>query len=369
MDLAAGKRTILRVALVVATVCLVIAGAWRYRPGLSSPGVGESQATGLYVDPHGLNIGEVWEDSRVSWVLRIENRSDKEVPIERFYKSCDCTEIEPSSVVVPAGQSRDVKLTIDLMRERTGGTAVGPGVKDFATRIAAVAGAGSEGMSEEWVIRGRVKTAVQFEQSAIDFGTHSEREQPLPAKRILVQTFTDVDSLAARGNPTGFPVRVSRRRDDPSRFDLEISAVASLPVGEYRFDLAVEPVQAGGKRLPAKNLPVTAWLVPDLQATPPEIVLGAVPIGESREATFTLLSLTGQVFTVDGWSCPGDQVTVESEGGSAGNPAFRVKWKRVSTPGRQHADVLFRTTTGGKEGRPLTVPVTCWGITGPGGKQ
>jgi hypothetical protein len=363
MDFAAGKRTILRIALLAATVGLAVAGTWRYRSDLSSRSAGGQQATGLYVDPHVLDVGEVWEDSHLSRVLRIENRSGKDVSIERFYHSCDCTEIEPGSLVVPAGESREIRLTIDLMRQRIGGAANGEGVQEFATTIAAVVpGSGNEKASEEWLVRGRVKMAVQFEQPVVDFGTHSEREQPLPAKRTPVKTFTDLEALSVHGNPAGFPVRVTRRRDDPSRFDLEIVPKADLPVGEHRFDLLVEPIREGGKPLPAKKLPVKAWLAPDLQASPPEIVLGAVPIGESREATFTIGSLTGQAFAVEGWSCRSDRVAVQAEAAPTGIPTYRVKWLRVSAVGEQRADIQFRTTVGGKAGRAVTVPVTCWGI-------
>ncbi len=216
-------------------------------------------------------------------------------------------------------------------------------------------------------MRGRVKTAIHFEQSAVDFGRHSDQEQPLPAQRVLVRSLTALDSLGVSGNPPEFSVRALPRPNDSSRFDLEIIPPASLPVGNCKFDLSVTPVQPGGTRLPSKKLPVLAWVVPDVQASSPEILLGAVPVGESPEATFALYSLTGRAFAVEGWHCADNRVAVEREADRGGAPTFRVQWRRVSRPGQQEAEVVFRTVSGSKASS-LKIPVKCFGIRGPDSK-
>lgn len=365
MDTSRGKLLVLRIGLIAAVIALFVGGIWKYRLRSSAgDDLSPSQVTGLYVNPERLNFGEVWQDDRFAWVLPIENHSPSDVTIERFYNSCVCTEINPSSLVIPAGQSRDIRLTIDLLTEKAYDRPP-EAVRDFAVAVQAVVkGADGKKTDQGWEVRGRVKTAIQFEQPVVDFGTHSELAQPLPPRRIAVRCFTRLDSLAVSGSLHNFPVRVTRRSEGPLEFDLEIVPKAGLPVEEYKFDLSVVPILPGKKRLAAKKLHVVAWVVPDLQASPPEVALGAVPVGESAEATITLSSLTGCVFTVEGWHCTSDQVTVERKVADTGDPAFQVKWARVSAPGQQRAEIVFRATVGGKDGNPVKVPVTCLGIAG-----
>jgi hypothetical protein len=112
----------------------------------------------------------------------------------------------------------------------------------------------------------------------------------------------------------------------------------------------------------AKKLPVTAWVVPDVQAFPPEVVLGAIAVGEAAEGTITLSSLTGQKFTVEDWRCSSDQVLVMREPADAGDPMFRVKWKRVNAAGEQRAAIDFRIKVNGNEEQAVKVRVSCLGI-------
>jgi hypothetical protein len=208
------KLLVMRIGLVVATVALILGGVRKYRSQTSS---GEddppAHSTGLYVNPERLTIGEVWEDDHFAWVLPIENRSRWSIPIKRFYNSCVCTEIDPPALVIPAGQSRDVRLTIDLMTEH-GEDRRDAAVRDFAVTVGAVVRQpdGRE-VNQDWEIRGRVKRTIQFEPAAIDFGMHSERAQPLPSRRIQVRCLTPLDSLAVSGSLHHFPdaLRTARK--------------------------------------------------------------------------------------------------------------------------------------------------------------
>ena len=358
-----GKMLVLRIGLVIATAALVLGGVRKYRsrPSPQDPD-SRAQTTGLYVNPESLNFGEVWEDNRFAWVLPIENRSPTEVTIDRFYNSCVCTEILPPSLVIPAGERKNIPLTIDLMTEKAYDCPP-QAIRDFTVGIAAVVKrADGKEVNQTWEIRGRVKTAIQFEEPAIDFGMHSVRSQPLRPKRITVRTFTPLDTLAVSGRLHYFPVRATRQEQDSSRFDLEIVPLPDLPAERYKFDISVVPILPGGRRLAAKNLPVFAWLVSDIQASPPEVVFGAVPVGEAAETTITLHSLTERAFTVDEWNCTCSHVTIEPELANTGDTAFRVKWSRVNAPGQQQAEAVFRIRTSGEEDQTVKVPVKCFGI-------
>src|SRR5262245_40520295 len=100
-----------------ALLAVVTAAYWAGRglkAALVKPTPGE-RADGLAVDPQHLNFGEVWEDGAFGWVLPVENRGPSEVAIERFATSCDCTSIDPPSLTIPAGETRAVRLQLNLL--------------------------------------------------------------------------------------------------------------------------------------------------------------------------------------------------------------------------------------------------------------
>ncbi len=354
---------VLRIGLILAMIALIVGGVRTYRKPRTSPEVRDlSEITGLYVDPKQLSFGEAWEDDHFTWTVQIENRKGSDVTIERFYNSCVCTEISPQSLVIPAGQSREIRLVIDL-RSRYGYKESTGAVRNFAVSVGAiVAGPDGERVDKGWDVQGRVKRAIEFEQPEIDFGTHSERESPLPARRISVQSLATLDSLMVTGGLTDFPVKVIRNQASPSSLDLEIGPVGPLVEAQYNFALSVTPVLPDGTRLPPYKLPVRATIVPDVQAFPPEIQFGAVQLGEMAETIMTLASLTGKAFTVKDWNSSSGEVIIGLQGDNQREPVFQVQWKQVMSLGEHKSEVVIRIETDKKEEKVVRVPIKCLGI-------
>src|ERR1022692_2800795 len=87
---------------------------------------------GLAVAPASLDFGLAWEDSSFHWPLPVENRTGEDVEITQFVPSCSCTSVQPDSLLIPAGQTRETTLTLDLTEEKLGSHDL---TRDFEVRI------------------------------------------------------------------------------------------------------------------------------------------------------------------------------------------------------------------------------------------
>ena len=70
------------------------------------PPPSSEEVSALEPSPEHLNFGEVWEDTQFKMVLPITNHRNQDIEIKRFHKSCNCSQIEPPSLTIPAGQTR-----------------------------------------------------------------------------------------------------------------------------------------------------------------------------------------------------------------------------------------------------------------------
>lgn len=96
---------------------LAAAGRWAGSIfSLSKP----DNATGpaLVVAEGHLDFGEALDQSAFRWVLPIENRGTADVNITGFGKSCSCAEVTPKALVIPAGETREVTLSLDLRPQK-----------------------------------------------------------------------------------------------------------------------------------------------------------------------------------------------------------------------------------------------------------
>lgn len=259
------------------TLCLLIAGivgvclgvgAFRLTGRVNPPSGLEATATsGLTVAAEHLNFGDQWENPNFEWVLPIENRQDHEARIEGFSKSCTCLKTEPSELVIPAGQTREVRLNLDLTaRERK---SLPPPVRDFSVSITPRIHAPKKKLPRiDWKVHGRVRTAISFDKPTVDFGRCSEATHLLPVQKVLVTSVVPLQDLTAVSKSDALRVQVTRMTDDTQRFELAISAL-KLPIGPIKSEISVEPLLSDGQPLPKMLLPVNGSVVSDFQASPP----------------------------------------------------------------------------------------------------
>jgi hypothetical protein len=238
----------------------------------------------LHVAANSLNFGEVWENAEFVWVLPIENRSTQEVRITDFSSSCNCSKIEPRSLTIPSGELRKVVLTLDLTAAKTADE-YRKAIRDFEVSIAPRCEAAATPLS--WTIWGRVRVPFVFEQPRLDLGRHSELAQPLLPRTVALTGLVPLATLNCKTTLAHFKAQVQRTatRD---RFELTLTPTKPLTCGFHTFEVQVFPQLVSGEELPGKTLPVRVRVESDLQTTPPVVVFGALPVGESAEEVLTL---------------------------------------------------------------------------------
>ncbi len=284
----------------------------------------------------GLQFGEVWEDTAFPWTLQVHNTGRKPIRIASFSHSCSCATIEPRSLVIPAGETHELKLTIDLADTDVGSDEP---TRQFRLQLWPQLELGGS-VRYEWTVRGVVRKPVRLGQKWLDVGEVPEGNQPILPKRATVKALIPLRQLTVSCTSSAFQAVVRHRPGDLSVFDLEVAPCRTLPPGPIKFDIVVVPELPDGKRLSPKRLPVVGYILSDIKASPPEGVFGARSVGETVEETVTLHSLTGQTFAVSGVTAEGEGLSVRRLEVETGEPTFQIQ-QRITKPGEQTSSVVF----------------------------
>lgn len=314
----------------------------------------------LVVEEPSLAFGEVWEVKGFVWKVPIFNRSGEDVTIQGFEASCACVDVKPRSLVIPAGQTAEVRLTVDLTKRSTEAD------RSTAARAFEVMlsprwqGEGSH--RTIWVLRGRVRTALDLSPQTLRLGELT-RGQPFRSQKATVSPRTPLEDLEAGCDSSLARVQVKRLKGSEGKFELEVSPERMAPAGPLRFDVKIRPVARGGKRLPTIALPVEGFVREDIQAAPEAVAFGVVPVGQTVAETLFLRSAGNRDFKVEkvGVSSEGAKVEPTERGTSAPGRAFRVT-QRVSRSGHQAGTITFTVRQAMGQTLRIVVPVSYHGI-------
>jgi hypothetical protein len=302
--------------------------------------------TDLLVSPDRLDFGEAWEDSRFDWQIPIENSLNHEIVVVDFEQTCNCITIEPRSLVIPAREIRELKLTLDLTAKRS--KSPEREWRDFEVSISPRLLGDPESLRRAaWTIRGRVHTAVFFREPVLDLGVRSEMLQPLHPVTASVSSFVPIKALEATCDAGPVEVHVKHLQELPQRFEV-VLAPSVLPVGAIDSRISVVPVLMDGTRSPPKALQVVGRILSDLRTSPPEITLGTRSIGERVEETLTVYSLTDRRFQVVSVHGENEDSRVEKcDVERTGNPVFLLK-QRITQAGQYSGNITFEVQADGK---------------------
>ncbi|MGL4551379.1 MAG: DUF1573 domain-containing protein [Gemmataceae bacterium] len=336
----------------------------------SSPedGVETGSQPVLVVAKGSLDFGEVWEDDAFRWTVRIDNPGPHDVQIDDFRTNCNCTSIEPRTVVVPRGGGADVRLVLDLTSTRSATAA--QSVQLFVASIAPVIRGQADDRPEWWTIRGRVRKLIGERVTKIDFGHHSELAQPLAPQKQMIHSLAPLRRLDA-SEPTGrFGVAVVATDEIGHRFEIEVNPLKAFAAGPLEGEVSLRLVAKDGRPLPARRVLLRGRIVPDIEASPPVIVLGVHEVGTVVDDTFSLRSLTGRRFRVTRLTAEGEGVAAETAASDRENPSNSVKVvARVQHKGKTQGVVRAVVTSVDGREQEVVVPVWFQGlgpVAGPG---
>jgi hypothetical protein len=325
------------------------------------PGRGNARAPERLVIPSScLDFGEVWENKSFVWPVVVQNSGKENVEILDFASSCSCTAIEPRALTIPAGESREVRLTIDLRpRKEADLTAE---LRNFdVTLWPRIGDKGTKASRLAWTINGRVRSAIRLEQRIVDLGRHSEASQPLASQEVVVTSFVPLHGIIAKADSPDLQVSVAPKSESPAQFRVVVSP-KTFEIGAIKAEITLVPQQTEHQPLPGKTLTVVGRIVNDIEISPPSAAFGARPVGEVVEEMVSLRSLTGRQLEVTGTTVDAEGVTVEGAArGESSGPGFLLR-QRIAKKGEQTGRVTFAVCTVDAKEAQVVLEVSYLGI-------
>lgn len=305
----------------------------------------------LVVAPEELKLGTVWEDEAYIRELSIQNHETVPVEIEKFSSTCNCLSIEPKSLTIPPGETRIVRLTIDLVTKP-------PPDGKVSVRLTPVLKEGSldgKRFGPEWMIAGQARQAIKVDRS-FDLGRHSELAQPLRPWTIPVEPLVPLEKLSAQSGVSGITAAIHPPDGESSNYRLTLAATGELPISVLEGTVTIAPVRQGGEKLPARRIYIRGKIISDLSCDPPTVQVGLRKLGETFGEEVALRSLTRRYLGMVQSAAEGEGLTVES----IGENRFRIH-QTVNRTGSQTNQVRFSATITGRK-LIVSVPVEYTGL-------
>jgi|GEM_PF-107515 len=220
----------------------------------------------------GGDFGTVWSQAEFEWPFKLRNDGPGEVVIERFELSGGCVRVVPDSLVLAAGETVELKATLDLLAKEVEETQF-PTRKVEATIVPTIAGsAAPEKKHPGWTLRGKARNPLTVEQQSLDFGEVTVDEtvlqgEPLGTKSVLVTLHQPVVELIAESDaatveitPIKYsPYVVTKCAQCHGRYEsarLDIRPRETLPDGEFSADVRLKVSLPYDSKEPIEGVPL-----------------------------------------------------------------------------------------------------------------
>jgi hypothetical protein len=285
-----------------------------------------------------LNLGEVWEDANFMCHLPVENRSGDDITVLEFAVACNCISVEPKTLTIPVGKTQQIRLTLDLahrnpqelgLQERPFELEITPRLKGGYSR-------------KGWKLKGIVKSRVTADTLALNFGEACVQGEPSSSRKVVATLHVPAQGIEARVDPKVATSLVTRRKDDPTQFEIWITPTTGLLAGPFRSDLRIHTQIADGQALPGVTIPILGRVQPPAQILPARIFFPALPVGQTAEQVVVLQAPTTvpvQVTSIESESVD-VKVNPTTVDGVPSGRAFRIS-QRIAHSGDQSSAVRF----------------------------
>jgi hypothetical protein len=303
-----------------------------------------------------LDIGEVWEEKAFQQDLPVRNRTGESVQILAFVTSCGCVSIKPNSLVVPAGETRTVRVTLDLtirppwalgLAQRPFETEIYPQVK--STRSA----------QRVWKLRGTVKCRVALDAPTVDFGEEAVHGLPPAWRKVRATAHVPVERLEAKVDAKLMTAQVKRLGEGAkNQFEIKVAPQPSLPPGPFDSEVEIRAITPDGASVSGATLKVMGRMQPLVRPLPARILMGSRKVGETAEAVLVLQAPEDLALKVEQIAAesPDIHVTALNLPGHPPGRTFRIT-PRVAKQGDQASAVRFRVSVPGQPPSVLTTEV------------
>ena len=297
-----------------------------------------------------LDLGTLWAGSMTHRSVMLENVSDREVTITSLRASCPPIHVVPESLVLAAGERREVGLVINMTPPRP--FVDDPDVRPFACSLLIEVQGLTERPSPP-LMQATVRTLLMPEVSVVRFEEPLVAGHAFPERTVRITAAEPLVSLQAAVDDLPATLRI-----DPINartFSLAIRLREDLPPGMVRFDVPVRAELVGGEMVAVHLLSVLGRIEPEVAAIPPEVQWGIVPAGRTARTEVALRSMIGVPFEIAGITVEPPEETIRFAVHEAGDGRALVIEALVEDDRIVNATV--RVETIGADGRAGVTPI------------
>ncbi len=246
-----------------------------------------SERNGIFIDPHQLEIGELWEDRDYVANISLHNQTDKEIEIGAFAPSCTCTKIEPSELTIPPRGMKKIAVHIDLTERQP--NKVFQEKHPFEVQFTPLLGLKQKYPGSGWEISGTVRHRIGLEFARLSFeedcyqGVNSTRKVRVKINQPIkeIKAITVPESLAT--------VRVEKIPESNDQ-NIYITPNPVLPIGSWKGKIQFQVIDKQDREFSAATLYIHGETRIPILTVPHEGVLGAQKLNSKVKEILLLKS-------------------------------------------------------------------------------
>lgn len=343
----------------VALSCVGVGTGFWY--GYRSSPAARARASFLYVEPKALDIGEVILTSSHEISFPIENRLDSQVHILGFRRSCNCTEIQPASLTIPAHGKAEVHVTIDIAPQSEG---------DFAKEWRAVQVDisptldGKLPLAPNWRITGTVRATYALRTTTLALKQPLVRGLPPETTQISFKCHSRLKSLFARCDQNLAKVALTKFSKESQYYTLNVTPHTNLTAGPIAFAITLVGRDERGQEIPPVTISARGTVLHDVKFLPAQVAFAAQQLGTECTETLTVASRSGKPVRIRHARCAAPDIDLEIlNDGLDGRTAQLQISVRCRQPG-EHSQVCTLTLDVPDESSPIevSIPVSWYGL-------
>ncbi len=237
-----------------------------------------SERNGIFIDPHQLEIGEVWEDRDFVASISLHNQTDKEIEIGAFAPSCTCTKIEPSELTIPPRGMKKIAVHIDLTERHP--NMVFHEKHPFEVQFTPLLGLKKKFPGSGWEIRGTVKHRIGLEFTKLSFDADCYQGVNITRKvRVKVnQPIKEIKSTAVPESVAS--VHMQKIPESNDQF-IYITSNPELPIGSWKGKIQFQVVDLKDREFSAATLYIHGETKIPILMVPHQGVLGTQKVNSN----------------------------------------------------------------------------------------
>ena len=319
----------------------------------------QSFTPALTIDPAELNLGELWEEPEFTAAVSLRNTSDGAVSVKSFGTSCDCSGVEPSTVVVPAQGSVPLRVKMDLthrlphlceMERRPFSVVIHP--------LVLQAGVAPNG----WEFKGVIRSRVGLSATRVEFGDLCTHAGPLVTRKVRATAFDARTTLEAVARTQRAKVSLAPVAGKSGEFDIAITPDPKLPLGLFRFEVAVIAVTPDGTRHVCAGIEVSGEMRPATRIVPGIVLLGEHSLGGEATAEVVVRFPDASGWVVDRVEVGSPDSNLKSIGSSEDGVVRYRLVQKITGGGDQANDVKFFVGKAGSGQEVVETKVRYYGV-------